>query len=128
MPDRSPAADHERLYHLCPRPAWEAAQAAGVYDGGRGSEPDGFIHLSTGGQVIESAAFHFAGAADLILLTIEAGALGSALRWEPSRDGALFPHLYGDLRLDVVLAAEPLPLGPDGRHVFPAAIARPVGA
>jgi len=119
-----PAADsHERLYHVCPRQAWEAAQLAGVYDGGRGSGPDGFIHLSTGAQVIESAAIHFAGATDLLLLTIEAGALGPALHWEASRGGALFPHLYGDLPLAAVLTADPLPLSADGRHVFPAALA-----
>jgi len=125
----SVAADHhERLYHLCPRQAWEAAQAAGVYDGGRGSGPDAFIHLSTGAQVTESAAIHFAGATDLLLLTIEAGALGPALHWEPSRGGALFPHLYGDLPLGAVLAADPLSLDADGRHVFPAHVAGTVGA
>jgi uncharacterized protein (DUF952 family) len=122
------AEDHERLYHLCPRPAWEAAQKRGVYDGGRGSAPDAFIHLSTRDQVIESAALHFAGASDLLLLTLDAGALGSGLRWEASRGGARFPHLYGDLPLGAVLAAEPLPLGADGRHVFPGHVAGAVGA
>jgi uncharacterized protein (DUF952 family) len=112
-----PAADdHQRLYHLCPRQAWEAAQARGTYETGG---PDPFIHLSTRDQVIESAAIHLAGVADLLLLTIDADALGPALRWEPSRGGALFPHLYADLPLDAVLARDPLPLGPDGRHVFP---------
>ena len=124
-----PASDaHDRLYHLCPAAAWRAAQAEGVYDGGRGPGAHAFIHLSTCDQVIESAALHFAGAAELLLLTVDAGALGQGLRWEASRGGALFPHLYGDLPLAAVLAAEPLPLGPEGRHVFPDGVARAVGA
>jgi uncharacterized protein (DUF952 family) len=116
------ADDHPRLYHLCPRQAWEAAQSSGAY---RASGPDPFIHLSTRDQVIESAALHFAGAADLLLLTIDMDALGPELRWEASRGGALFPHLYADLPLAAVLAADPLPLGPDGQHVFPDGFAGP---
>ncbi|MEJ2120585.1 MAG: DUF952 domain-containing protein [Alphaproteobacteria bacterium] len=112
----SVADDHQRLYHLCPRQAWEAAQSNGAF---KASGPDPFIHLSTRDQVIESAALHLAGVADLLLLTIDADALGPALRWEASRGGALFPHLYADLPLDAVIATDPLPLGPDGRHVFP---------
>jgi uncharacterized protein (DUF952 family) len=115
---------HERLYHLCPRQAWQAAQTRGTYQAGG---PDPFIHLSTRDQVIESAALHFAGAADLLLLTVDAAALGPDLRWEASRGGALFPHLYADLPLAAVLAADPLPLGPDGRHVFPDGIAGAAG-
>jgi len=98
----------------------------GVYDRGPGAQA--FIHLSTRDQVVESAALHFAGAADVLLLTVDAGALGPALRWEASRGGARFPHLYGDLPLDAVIAADPLPLGADGRHVFPQSVAGPVGA
>ncbi|HUT49050.1 MAG TPA: DUF952 domain-containing protein [Alphaproteobacteria bacterium] len=114
------AADaHKRLYHLCPRSAWQAAQARGAYNGGRGAGPDAFIHLSTGDQVAGSAALHFAGADDLLLLTVDPDRLGPGLRWEASRGGALFPHLYGDLPLKAVLAVDLLPLGADGRHVFP---------
>jgi uncharacterized protein (DUF952 family) len=121
MSSAPPAADdHRHLYHLCRRPAWEAAQAQGTYENGG---PDPFIHLSTGDQVIESAALHLAGVADLLLLTVDAGVLGPDLRWEASRGGALFPHLYGDLPFDAVRAVDPLPLGPDGRHVFPDGIA-----
>ena len=80
---------------------------------------DGYIHFSTGEQVAETAARHFAGAADLVLVAVAAAALGPALKWEPSRGGALFPHLYGALPLDAVLWVKPLPLGADGRHVFP---------
>jgi len=123
-----PAADdHQRLYHLCLRPAWQAAQKTGLHDGGRGTGPDGFIHLSTAEQVAESAALHFAGVADVVLLTVDGRAFGPELRWEASRGGALFPHLCGDLPLDAVLAADPLPLGPDGRHIFPDSIAGTVG-
>lgn len=112
-----PAAnEHNRLYHLCPRQAWEAAQSDGAY---KADGPDPFIHLSTRDQVIESAALHLAGVTDLLLLTIDADALGPELRWEASRGGALFPHLYADLPLVAVRAVDPLPLDPDGRHIFP---------
>jgi uncharacterized protein (DUF952 family) len=80
---------------------------------------DNFIHFSTAAQVIETAAKHFSGQKDLVLVAVDAAKLGDALKWEPSRDGALFPHLYAQLELAAVIRAEPLPLGPDGRHVFP---------
>ena len=67
----------------------------------------------------ETAAKHFAGARDLVLVRVDATRLGAALKWEPSRGGALFPHLYGDLDLAAVRQVDALPLGPDGRHVFP---------
>ena len=67
----------------------------------------------------ETAARHFAGIGDLVLVAVAAAALGPALKWEPSRGGALFPHLYGVLTLDAVLWVKPLPLGGDGRHMFP---------
>ena len=80
---------------------------------------DGFIHFSTAAQVAETARRHYAGRANLVLLWIDAPALGAALRWEPSRGGALFPHLYGSLPASAVLKVAPLPLGADGSHVFP---------
>jgi uncharacterized protein (DUF952 family) len=80
---------------------------------------DGFIHFSTATQVVETASKHFVGQSDLLLLSIDATRLGDQLKWEPSRGGALFPHLYGDLDVAAVTRVEPLPLGPDGRHVFP---------
>lgn len=124
-----PAADdHQHLYHLCLRPAWQAAQATGAYDGGRGSGPDGFIHLSTAEQVAESAALHFAGVADLVLLTVDGAGLPPELRWEASRGGALFPHLYGDLPLNAVLAVDPLPLDAEGKHIFPDSVTGTAGA
>ena len=80
---------------------------------------DGFIHFSTGAHVAETAAKHFAGQSDLLLVSVDATRLDNRLKWEPSRGGALFPHLYGDLDVAAVTRVEPLPLGPDGRHVFP---------
>lgn len=80
---------------------------------------DGYIHFSTATQAIETAARHFAGQRDLVLAAIDAESLGDRLKWEPSRGGALFPHLYGTLPMSAVRRVAPLPLGPDGRHVFP---------
>jgi len=98
--------------------AWRAATAAGVFLGAEVDRTDGYIHFSTAAQAPETAAKWFAGRADLILVAVEADALGSALRWEPSRGGALFPHLYGALPLAAVAWTRPLPLGADGRHDF----------
>lgn len=111
------------IYKICPRDLWREAEAAGRFTGAPVDVADGFIHFSTAAQVAETAARHFAGAADLLLVSVEGDALGPALRYEPSRDGDLFPHLYGDLPLDAVRAVDDLPLGPDGRHVFPDGIA-----
>lgn len=108
------------VYNLCRRPDWDAAVAAGEYRGSADDRRDGFIHFSTAAQVAESAAKHRAGVADLLLLTVEAAVLGAALRWETSRGGQLFPHLYGALPVASVLRVDALALGPDGRHVFPA--------
>ncbi len=80
---------------------------------------DGFIHFSTAAQAVETAAKHFAGQRDLILASVDAATLGDRLKWEPSRGGALFPHLYGELELAAVTRIDPLPLGADGRHEFP---------
>ncbi|MGU3537197.1 DUF952 domain-containing protein [Methylobacterium sp. A54F] len=107
------------VYKICPRSLWEDAEAAGHFAGAPVDAADGFIHLSTAGQAPETAARHFAGQGDLLLVAVDAEALGAALRYEPSRGGDLFPHLYGVLPLSAVRAVRPLPLGDDGRHVFP---------
>ena len=107
------------LYKICPRSLWQEAERVGVFAGSPVDRQDGFIHFSTAAQVRETADKHFAGQSDLVLVTVDEGALGEALRWEPSRGGALFPHLYGDLVLTAVRAVIALPIGPDGRHVFP---------
>jgi len=107
------------IYHMCRRAEWSAAQACGRYDGSSQDAADGFIHFSTAAQIRDSAARHRAGQDGLVLLAVDAGRLGEALRWEESRGGALFPHLYGPLALSAVIAVHDLPLGADGRHVFP---------
>lgn len=108
-----------RIHHMCRREQWAAAVAAGAYPGSSQDLADGFIHFSTADQVEASAAKHRAGQHGLVLLTVDAAALGPALRWEPARGGDLFPHLYGPLPVSAVVAVDDLPLGPDGRHVFP---------
>lgn len=110
------------VYKICPRPLWREAEALGRFAGAPVDLADGFIHFSTGAQAAETAARHFAGQDDLLLVAVEAEALGEALRFEPSRGGDLFPHLYGALPLSAVRSVIDLPLGPDGRHVFPAEI------
>jgi len=107
------------LYHMCRAEEWQAAQATGLYPGSSQDREDGFIHFSTALQVKESAAKHRAGQHGLLLLSVDAAALGVALKWEPSRGGQLFPHLYGPLPVSAVTRAEPLPLGADGLHIFP---------
>jgi uncharacterized protein (DUF952 family) len=107
------------IYHICRREEWEAAERAGRYAGSSQDKADGFIHFSAASQVKASAAKHRAGQTGLVLLAVDAEALGAALRWEPSRGGALFPHLYGALPLAAVRAVHDLPLGPGGAHLFP---------
>lgn len=107
------------IYHLARKSAWDAAQAAGLYEGTPEDRADGFMHFSTAAQVAESAAKHRKGEPDLILVGADPAALGAALKWEISRGGQLFPHLYAALPLSAVKRADPLPLGPDGLHVFP---------
>ncbi len=107
------------LYKICPVPLWHEALRTGVFHGSAVDARDGFIHFSTAEQVAETAAKHFAGQRDLVLLRVESSRLGDKLKWEPSRSGALFPHLYDALDSAAVTAIDPLPLGPDGRHQFP---------
>lgn len=107
------------IYKIAPAALWRKAEAAGVFTGSPVDLQDGFIHFSGAAQVRETAARYFAGEADLILAAIDASRLGPALRWEPSRGGALFPHLYAPLDMAAVVWAKPLPLGKDGAHFFP---------
>jgi uncharacterized protein (DUF952 family) len=107
------------IYKICDTASWQAAERDGLYRGAPIDERDGFIHFSTAAQAAETAAKHFAGVSGLTLVAVHAGALGAALKWEPSRGGDLFPHLYGVLPLSAVLWAKPLPCGADGRHDFP---------
>ncbi len=107
------------VYKICPAALWRETERAGVFSGAPVDVRDGFIHLSTAVQVRETAAKHFRGQGDLLLIAVEADALGPDLRYEPSRGGDLFPHVHGPLPLAAVRWVKPLPLGPDGRHVFP---------
>lgn len=107
------------VYHMCRRSEWQSASSLGVYSGSSQDAEDGFIHFSTAAQVRESARRHRAGQDGLVLLVVDAARLGAALRWEPSRGGQLFPHLYGPLPVDVVAAVHDLPLDSSGEHRFP---------
>jgi len=107
------------VYKIVPETLWREAQGSGFFAGAPVDLADGFIHFSTATQATETAARHFAGQQGLLLVAIEAAALGSALKYETSRGGALFPHLYAPLDLRAVKWVKPLPLAPDGLHVFP---------
>ena len=107
------------IYKICETALWREAERKSVFTGAAIDIHDGYIHFSTAEQAVETAAKHFAGINNLLLVAVDADALGSALKWEPSRGGALFPHLYDALPLDAVLWTKPLPLGANGRHVFP---------
>ena len=107
------------IYKIASQAQWREAEAAGQFRGAPIDLADGFIHFSTAEQVRETAARHFSGRDDLVLAAVDAGRLGDALRYEVSRGGALFPHLYAPLDFSTVLWVKPLPLGADGVHRFP---------
>lgn len=106
------------IYKIFLRPEWDALAGSGQSQGAPIDLADGYIHLSTAAQVAETAAKHFAGQSDLVLVAVDTDALGDALKWEPSRGGALFPHLYRDMVLSDVVWDKSLPLGAAG-HIFP---------
>ncbi|HLI21279.1 MAG TPA: DUF952 domain-containing protein [Stellaceae bacterium] len=107
------------IYKILSASEWQAAERAGVFKGAGIDLDDGFIHFSTAAQAAETAAKHFAGQGDLVLVAVDADKLGAGVRWEVSRGGQLFPHLYGALATKDVAWTKPLPLGADGKHVFP---------
>ncbi len=107
------------IYKICPKSLWDEAVAAGVFAGAEVDLQDGFIHFSTASQMQETAAKHFSGQRDLLLLGIDESCLGDALKWEVSRGGALFPHLYADLKTSDVTRIDELPLDSHGHQVFP---------
>lgn len=109
---------HMLIYKILRAEEWAAFQTAGKTSGAPVDLADGFIHFSTAVQARETAAKHFAGVEALVLAAFDAEQMGPALKWEPSRGGDLFPHLYRDLTLDELIWHTPLPLGPDG-HDFP---------
>ena len=107
------------IYKICPAGLWREAEADGLFRGAPVDLADGYIHFSTAAQVRETAARHFAGQSDLVLVAVAVAALGPALTWEPSRGGDLFPHQYGPLPVSAATSVVPLPLGADGGHIFP---------
>lgn len=111
------------VYKILSDADWQAAQVHGVYPGSLDDARDGFIHFSTANQLAGTAAKYFRGMAGLVLVAVDAGTLGSALRWEPSRGGALFPHLYAPLDVARAIWVRPMPLGPDGIPVVPSEVA-----
>lgn len=106
------------IFKIFRRTEWDAFRAAGQTGGAPVDLADGFIHFSTAEQVTGTAEKHFAGQSDLVLVAVEADGLGPALKWEASRGGALFPHLYRPLQLSEVVWDKSLPLGATG-HIFP---------
>jgi uncharacterized protein (DUF952 family) len=119
MPEAAP----QPVYKIVPASLWREAERIGRLDGAPVDLADGFIHFSTAEQLRETGEKHFKGQDDLLLVTVDPGRLHDALVFEPSRGGALFPHLYAPLPLEAVIGVEPLPMNPDGSHVYPAAIA-----
>jgi uncharacterized protein (DUF952 family) len=103
-----------RVYKILPRADWDAAAGAGAYQGSADDARDGFIHLSAAGQTAETARKYFSGRTGLALAVFESETLGPALKWEPSRGGALFPHLYAPLPTAAAIEVRDLALGPDG--------------
>lgn len=106
------------IYKISPAFLWRKAQDKGRFDGAPVDIAHGYIHFSTAEQAEATAAKYFSGKDDLLLIAVDTNRLGDGLRFEPSRGGALFPHLYADLPLDAVVSVKPLPLLPDGKHDF----------
>ncbi len=113
------------IYKVCGADLWREAERTGSFAGAPVDLADGFIHFSTAAQVRETVAKHFAGQDGLVIVAVDEDRLagtGSRLVYEPSRGGALFPHLYGPLPVVAAIWVRALPIGPDGRHVFPAEV------
>ena len=102
------------IYKVCSKVAWEEIRRLTFWNGSPHDLRDGFIHFSTASQLDGTVRKHYAGQTDLMLLAIDADTLGDALKWEPSRDGDLFPHLYGPLPISTVASAQDLAMSPDG--------------
>lgn len=109
----------DMIYKVVARDAWQAACESKVFSGAAIDVQDGFIHFSTATQVKETVSKHFHGQDDLLLIAFRTESLGPALKWEVSRGGALFPHLYAPLATDLAVECVPLTLNADGSHEFP---------
>ncbi|HMJ12973.1 MAG TPA: DUF952 domain-containing protein [Polyangiaceae bacterium] len=109
------------VYKICPRTAWHEAEQDGAYRGSADDRRDGFIHLSTASQVPGTASKYFRGQTDLVLVAIDASAVSASLRYEPSRGGEWFPHLYADLPVTAVRWVKELSWDGDA-HVIPPSV------
>jgi uncharacterized protein (DUF952 family) len=107
------------IYHICQENEWDAAKISGIYTGSSQDQKDGFIHFSSGLQIVQSAAKHRAGQDNLILLEVDEHKLGPSLHWELSRNDEKFPHLYGKLPVAAVTRSFKLKLNINGTHTFP---------
>ena len=111
--------ESQQVFKVTTRAAWESARATGVLAASADDERDGFMHLSAAHQLAGTLDKHFKGKNDLVILEVDAKALGEDLRWEPSRGGDFFPHLYAPLPTSAVRAAVPLELDANGAHILP---------
>ena len=107
------------IFKIVSQTAWIEAEKNGLFEGAAIDLQDGYIHFSTAEQAVQTAALHFKGQDDLLLVAVSTDVLGEDLVFEPSRGGDLFPHLYGKLNTADIAWAKPLPLGEDGKHIFP---------
>ncbi|MBD7941814.1 DUF952 domain-containing protein [Brevundimonas guildfordensis] len=105
-------------FKILSRADWRATLAEGRYDGSAVDRADGYIHLSAADQLEVTAAKHYAGQSELMLVEVDLTALGDALIWEPSRGGALFPHIYGPLPVAATRGARALAVSADGRMII----------
>jgi uncharacterized protein (DUF952 family) len=112
----------EIIYKVVRTAEWNSAREAGIFNGSADDQRDGFIHLSRAAQLRTTLAKHFAGQDDLLLVSLEVDGFGPELKWEPSRGGEYFPHLYGSLKLTLVHSVVPLHCDGDGRATLPSDI------
>ena len=108
-----------KVYKVCSATHWQAAKASGIFTGVSIDIQDGYIHFSTADQLAKTLSLHFAGQTDLVLLSVETDKIGTDIKWEPSRGGALFPHLYADLPLEAVVAEHALRVDGAGTFILP---------
>jgi uncharacterized protein (DUF952 family) len=110
---------HQIVYKICDQKLWSDTEQAGVFIGAEIDLADGFIHFSTFDQVASTLALHFAGRKNLLLIAVDAAAMGEQIVYEAARGGTLFPHLYRSLSLEFVLSAKPIIIGDNGEHIIP---------
>ncbi|MDB4533867.1 DUF952 domain-containing protein [Vicingaceae bacterium] len=109
----------KKIYKIVDREVWDEAKEQGSFKGAGIDLIDQYIHFSTAQQVAETAAKHFVGQANLLLVEVDTKSLGPDLKWETSRGGSLFPHLYADLPMSAVSHVAELPIDDNGIHIFP---------